>query len=332
MIALARQLAAAGDRGYAIELAARALALAPGDGEMRTLAQELLSEGVLGWHFAIVRDQLRNEAYDAALRRAVVPGCKVLEIGTGTGLLAMMAARAGADVVTCEANPAVAAAAREVIAANGLSDRIRVIARHSTALGEADLGGRADILVSEIVSNDLLSEGVLPAHRDAVARLLKPGAQVIPARGTIRVALAEDMRPGRYRALGDVAGFDLSPFNPLAAPSREIAVRDAHLALRSAAADLFAFDFASGPWDERRTEVTLAAEGGRADGIVQWIALDMGGGPTYENRPGRDPSCWAALFWPLAAPIETHPGQPVRIAARHEQDRVRLWRAEAPSR
>ena len=44
-------------------------------------------------------------AYDAALRRAIRPGCRVLEIGTGSGLLAMMAARAGAaQVVTCERN------------------------------------------------------------------------------------------------------------------------------------------------------------------------------------------------------------------------------------
>src|SRR6188768_1477695 len=95
MVALARQLAAAGEVVRALDLAARGSALAPEDGEVRTLAAEVLSNGVPRWHFVIVRDRVRNDAYEAALKRAIVPGCRVLEIGTGTGLLAMMAARAG---------------------------------------------------------------------------------------------------------------------------------------------------------------------------------------------------------------------------------------------
>ena len=75
--------------------------LAPDDGEVRSVAAEVMSAGIPRWHFDIVHDYPRNDAYEAALRRAVFPGCKVLEIGTGTSLLAMMAARAGAaEVVT----------------------------------------------------------------------------------------------------------------------------------------------------------------------------------------------------------------------------------------
>jgi hypothetical protein len=204
-----------------------------------------------------------------------------------------------------------------------------VVNKHSTRLdAEADMGGRADILVSEIVSNDLLSEGVLPAHRDAMTRLLEPGAKVIPARGRIRVALAEDCVPGRHRRMAEAAGFDLSAFSRLASPYRDIPVEDPKLALRSAPADLFDFDFAAGPWTDRRAERTLVSEGGGVDGIVQWIALDMDDAGTYECRPGGPPSCWAAVFWPLAEAIETSPGQPIRIAARHEADRVRLWRQQ----
>jgi len=125
MLALARQLADVGQRDLALDLTARALALEPGDGEARALATDLLSDGVHTWHFSIVRDHPRNKAYEDALRRAIFPGCTVLEIGTGTGLLAMMAARAGAaKVITCEADPAIATAARENVAINGFADRV----------------------------------------------------------------------------------------------------------------------------------------------------------------------------------------------------------------
>ena len=327
MVALARQFAAIGETAAALDLAARARDLLPGDGEAATLAAELLSDGVPAWHFALLRDEVRNRAYDQAIRRAVTPGCTVLEIGTGSGILAMMAARAGARVVTCESNPAVAAAARAVIAANRLSDRITVIGKHSTALDPvADMGGRADLLVSEIVSNDLLSEGVLPAHADAVARLLKPGAPVVPARGTIRVALANDRHWAAAR-IGNVAGFDLSQFNRIARPYREMRVDGPRLVIRSDPADLFAFDFAAAaPSHDRRAQLSLVSSGGQVDGIVQWIALDLDTVGSYENAPHAGTySCWASIFWPFAAPIDSRPGDIFRLGGYHTADRFRCW-------
>jgi type II protein arginine methyltransferase len=328
MVALANQMEGAGQVAAGLELAARALALAPGDGEVRARASERLSDGVPSWHFTLVRDRLRNQAYDAALRRAVRPGCTVLEIGTGSGLLAMFAARAGAArVITCEADPAIAQAAREIIAANGFADRITVINKHSTALDPvADMGGPADLLVSEIVSNDMVGEETLPAHADALQRLLVPDAPVIPARGRIRVALAEDRNWVQSR-MGVVDGFDLSAFNRLARPRRDIAVGSERLALRGTPADLFAFDFADSRMGERRTATpTLTATGGRINGVVQWIALEMDDAGGYENQPGPAArSCWSSVFWPFDRQIDAQPGEQFPIAAQCGDTHLRLW-------
>jgi predicted RNA methylase len=47
-----------------------------------------------------------------------------------------------------------------------------------------DLEGRADILVSEIISSDLLAENVLDTFQDAHLRLLREGATVVPRAAT----------------------------------------------------------------------------------------------------------------------------------------------------
>jgi tetratricopeptide (TPR) repeat protein len=85
MIQIARMMRKDGQHEQALAQCRKALALAPRDAELAAQANRLLSEDVPAWHFAIVRDELRNAAYDAALRRAIRPGARVLEIGTGTG-------------------------------------------------------------------------------------------------------------------------------------------------------------------------------------------------------------------------------------------------------
>jgi SAM-dependent methyltransferase len=326
MAALSRLLRTDGRKEAAAGLAARALALAPDDAEVRAIAREILSADVPAWHFTIVRDEPRNRAYEEALRRAVTPVSRVLEIGTGTGLLAMMAARAGAaHVFTCEMEPAVALAARDVIAQNGLAGRITVLSKRSNDVDLAELGGRADILVSETVSNDMLAEDPLPALEDAIARLVTPGGVVIPAHGRVRVALAQDARM-ETRRIGAISGFDLSSFNRLASPFYQVGAASPHLELRSEAADLFDFDFQSGgPWPEERRQVEVRAQGGPINGIVQWIALDMDEVGRYENQPGRAASSWAALFHPFPVAIESQPGKRCTIFGRHDRTALRVW-------
>jgi type III protein arginine methyltransferase len=323
--AIARSL---GLRGRARELANDARALDPVDPEVTALVQATLAADVPEWHFPMVRDERRNAAYDEALRRAAGPASRVLDIGSGAGLLAMMAARAGAASVTsCEMNPTVAEAASEIVRHNGYADRVSVIPKASGELeAERDLGGRADIIVSEIFSNELLGEAVLPALEDAIARLLAPGGRVIPSAASVRVALAWWSGLDERR-LQRIAGFDLSPFNRLGRIPYRLEVGDPELSLRSEAADLFSFDFAAGGrFPGGRNQLDLAADGA-VNGIVQWIRLQLDAQSHYENRPGPgEVSCWGCLFYPFADPVDTAAGSAVRIHGSHNRNRLQIWK------
>ena len=119
------------------------------ENDLRFLHQRMIPR----WHFSMLNDKGRNEAYDRALRTLVKPGDLVLDIGAGSGLLAMMAVRAGAGhVVSCEMIKPLADKAVEIVARNGMSQQITVVAKKSTQLlVGGDLPERADLLVAEIL-------------------------------------------------------------------------------------------------------------------------------------------------------------------------------------
>ena len=124
-----------------------------------------LSRTVPEWHVPMMNEQNRNQAYFDALKSVITPQSTVFEIGTGSGLLAMMAAKLGANhVTTCEAVPLIAETAQQIIKDNNFENSIKVIAKKSTdiTVGQ-DLAAQTDILVSEIFSSELLGEHVYQA-------------------------------------------------------------------------------------------------------------------------------------------------------------------------
>jgi type III protein arginine methyltransferase len=311
------------------QLVQEALSLAEGDSELMAMGADLLARSVPSWHVRMMNDGPRNQAFQDAIERAVAPGAKVLDIGTGSGLLSMMAARAGAQSVhTCEMHPVLAEVATGIIASNGFADRVTVHAINSRKLDpEADLGGPADVVVAEIVGDDLICEEVLPSMRDAVRRLARPGAKFIPRGGEIRVALAHYANADKAD-FSTLCGFDVSAFNRLQPSRLSVKVGDPALVVRGEAISLFDFAFDTADVQGERAEAELVANGGPVNGVIQWFRLTMDDVAQFENGPDQcDSSSWGWKFFRFAEALDLQPGQRVAVSASVAGNRLRVWQA-----
>jgi len=133
----------------------------------------------LGIHIAMLNDRQRTAAYLAAIREVVRPGDVVVDLGTGTGVLAIAAAQAGASYVYAIEASRIGKSAQAVFEANGLADKITLVQGWSTQIS---LPEKADVLISEMIGHEPLGEQVLEVTLDARQRLLKSNAQLIPGR------------------------------------------------------------------------------------------------------------------------------------------------------
>jgi type I protein arginine methyltransferase len=156
---------------------------------------------------AMISDKVRMDAFVQALRDATKPGAVVVDIGTGTGIFAMLACRFGARRVYAIDPEDAIEVAREIASANGCADRIEFIQAMSTRV---TLPERADVIISDL--GDMLPwyRRHIPSIVDARARFLGPGGVLIPQRDVAWCAVVEapDLYAKRSRAW-DANGFGL---------------------------------------------------------------------------------------------------------------------------
>lgn len=334
LLEMARRLIADGHTRQAVSLAQSALQYGDETGLLKIIGREILAHKVPGFHKSMLRDSLRNRVYADAIA-SVAHGRSVLDIGTGSGLLAMMAVRAGArHVYACELDQRLAETARDIVAANGLADRITILPIHSAKLDrDSDLAGGVDLVISEIFSDDLLGEGVLPSLEDARQRLCLPDAIFLPSKAAIRIALVGTGPAGPAKRLDPidmVEGYDLSLFNRHISGRKRFGPASGELELRSEAVDLFAFDFAKTALDREQKCIGMASLGGQVSGVAQWIWFETTQGHDYENSPTGAPSShWQLFYHALDTPIETTPGQSVMIHGWRDEKNLLIWKNDA---
>ncbi|MEL7421942.1 MAG: tetratricopeptide repeat protein [Bacteroidota bacterium] len=269
--------------------------------------RRILSTRIPFWHFEMLADVDRNDAYESAIKKAIRPDSLVLDIGTGSGLLAMMAARAGAkQVVACEMHEGLAETATEIVALNGYAKTIQVHHKKSTLLsiGE-ELPAKADVVVSEILDVGGLGEGVLPSIRHASQQLAKPGATLIPSRMKVWGQILEIPSRSKVAPVQEISGFDLSPFEQYRIPNEytRIVLKAEKYRALSQVFPLMDVDFYNLPAaipDDQPLRIPLQVpivQEGMAQAIVFWFDLNVDQDIMVSSRPDGELEHWGqALF------------------------------------
>ena len=185
------------------------------DGEALTTSTNYSSAAT---HILMLSDHARTLAYRDVLQRHA-PGSIALEIGCGSGILSCFAALAGARHVYAIEESSILGVSREIVEANGLSDKITFIAGRSTAV---EIPERVDLVFSELMGSDGFEEGIYPSLVDAKKRFLKPNGRMIPLDLSVWAVGVESrsiedatyLLAQKRRAaaeLGAAFGLDLSP-------------------------------------------------------------------------------------------------------------------------
>lgn len=145
-------------------------------------ASEQLMEWDMSFHDLLLGDELRMVAFRAAVDEVTFPGCTVLDLGAGTGILAEWALRAGARTVYgIELNASLLESAVARLAAAGYSSQFHPVLGVSF---DVNLPEPVDIIVSETMGNLADNEGFVDILKDARRRFLAAGGVMIPSRVT----------------------------------------------------------------------------------------------------------------------------------------------------
>jgi SAM-dependent methyltransferase len=274
-------------------------------------------------HRSMIRDRVRTEAFQRAIESVVRSGDTVLDVGAGSGILSVFAARAGAARIYAVERTSIAVLAQDLAAANGVAEIVKVI--HGDIM-DVEPPERVDVIVSEWLGGFGIDEGMLVPVIVARDRWLKPGAVMIPRSVTAWAALVHD------RYLGETVEFlrdnpyGLEPEDLVDKTVNEISYSGGfrHLAagdrrsepgrLWTTDADLIPLEKAQEP---HQAETLLHVhDHGTANALALWFSAELAPGISLSVGPGDPPTHWGMTTAPLHRSVELTPGMVVRARIR----------------
>ncbi|XP_054278834.1 protein arginine N-methyltransferase 6 [Macrosteles quadrilineatus] len=142
------------------------------------------SYGDLKVHELMLKDKTRTEFYKNVIfsNKEVFQDKIVMDVGTGTGILSIFCAQAGAKKVYAIERSEIAKLATDIVKENNLSNVIEVIQEQ---VENVVLPCKVDVMISEWMGFYLLHEGMLDSILAARDKHLKEGGLMFPYKGII---------------------------------------------------------------------------------------------------------------------------------------------------
>jgi len=280
-------------------------------------------------HARLLSDRARNEAMLSVIRKHA-PGSRVLEVGCGSGLLSVLAAKAGATEVHGVEPTVLVELAKELVAANHLQHIVQI---HEGMIEDVD-PRPVDLAFSELLNADPFFEGVVSAMA-AAADWVVPGGVLAPRRLVVKVALARvpdsarEVRSAQSEIARLAAEFEVS-LGPLETLLRtEEPYMYMSEAVEIVSDPVVAFDVQLGSTTEvpERAEVVLeVSEPGPVAGAVAWFEAEMMDGLTLANPPGAT-GHWGQLVCAFATEKGHRKGAEVGLRVIVDEDSLEIRRA-----
>lgn len=270
------------------------------------------------YHRTLIADTARNKAFFSALEAVIVPGKTVVaDIGTGTGILGVMAAKLGAKDVFMFETAEVAAVAAKVIKANR-AKACHLIPCHSTEFADRLA---VDVVVSETLGNYALEENIIDTVADARKRFLKPGGSILPRRITQFVAPVVSSRWHHELSAWDRIGHELDFAIAKTMGFNNVYVRTFQsqdlLDGGATAAVWDTVDLTSDSRSSRKGEATWVVRLQRSIyGFAVWWSAELTDKIALSTAPDAAATHWEQLFFPLLDPIEAKPGDKISVSLR----------------
>jgi SAM-dependent methyltransferase len=246
-------------------------------------------------HTSLLGDGNRNRAFYKALEESIDNESRVLDIGSGTGIWAIVAAKLGARrVVAIEQEALLIGLTRALVRDNGVADRVEIIQGNA---GQVELDRDFDVVISETIGHLIFDEQIVQIMIDARQRFLRPNGVLIPNAVALVVAPAHLEREPENLPVAIDANYGY--FESLLLNVPVGLTGKTHLEMLGEARDLLRLDLSSvesGPDLTSLKAVWPNQEMKSVSGFAVWAEANLSRNVEVATI---DTTSWSTMFYPV---------------------------------